>query len=261
MNLLIVDDEIYAIQGILDSVDWKQLPFEKVLTANSYTQALNIFLNHQIDLLICDIEMPYGSGLDLVGWVKENHPKTECIFLTCHDEFDFAKQAIKLQCLDYLLKPIAPDKLQEVMMQGIENVNQHKKDEQYVKYGMQYLNQLNTIQEETGKMKPADIIKKVESYIQTHLSEPITVEEISSQVFISPDHLTRLFKKETSLTVIDFITQQRMFWAKELLIKNEVSIAMISAKVGYSNYSYFTKVFKKTYGETPRDFIKKRLSQ
>ena len=96
MKLLIVDDEIYAIQGILDSVDWQKLAFEEVLTANSYAQAVNEFMKQSIDVLLCDIEMPYGSGLDLVEWVKAHYPETECIFLTCHSDFDFARQTLSI---------------------------------------------------------------------------------------------------------------------------------------------------------------------
>jgi two-component system response regulator YesN len=69
MNLLIVDDEILAVQGILDGVEWDKLSFDRVLTANSYAQAVNIFLENQIDVMLCDIEMPYGIGTELVQWV------------------------------------------------------------------------------------------------------------------------------------------------------------------------------------------------
>lgn len=65
MNLAIVDDEVIAIQGILDSVDWERMKLDKVLTANSYAQAVNLFLQEKIDILICDIEMPFGSGCSL----------------------------------------------------------------------------------------------------------------------------------------------------------------------------------------------------
>ena len=70
MNLLIVDDEMFAIQGILDDVPWEQLKFDNIYTANSYAQAVNIFRSHKVDILLCDIEMPMGNGLDLVQWVR-----------------------------------------------------------------------------------------------------------------------------------------------------------------------------------------------
>lgn len=253
MTLLIVDDEIYAIQGILDGIEWERLEFDRILTANSYAQALTIFQNESVDVMISDIEMPYGSGLELVEWVRKNHPDTECIFLTYHDEFDFAKKAIKLQCLDYVLKPVPPEKLSEILIKAIEVTQQKQRKEHYAQYGKHYLDELSDT--DIGKQaKPKDIVNEIEQIIRKNLSETKTVEELARQVYLSPDHLTRLFKKEKGQTVIEYITHQSMFWAKELLEQNELTISRISAKVGYGNYSYFTKVFKKYYGKTPREY-------
>lgn len=254
MRLLIVDDEIYAIQGILDGVDWPLLQLEEVLTANSYAQAVNIFVKERVDILLCDIEMPYGSGIDLVEWVKENYPGTECIFLTCHDEFDFARQAIKLQCLDYVLKPAPPEKIIEVLEHACSVIRGRRQSQQYEQYGKRYVEEISKPGEQEAGMRPKNVIEEVEHYIQKNISESLTVEEIAKTVYLSPDHLTRLFKKNHGQTLIDYITEQRMVLAKELLEQEQLSISMISAKVGYNNYSYFTKMFKKYYGKTPRDY-------
>lgn len=253
MNLLIVDDEVFAIQGILDGVDWDKLNFENIYTANSYAQALNIFVKEKVDVMLCDIEMPYGSGLDLVEWVKKEYPATECIFLTCHDEFDFARQAISLKCLDYVLKPAPPEKILEVLKKAIEVVEEKEKDENYKKFGKFYVEELakNKQEENTSSQ---NVVEQVEEYIQLHISENLTVEELAKIVYLSPDYLTRLFKKKHDMTLIDYITKCRLFLAKELLEKNEMSISMISSKVGYGNYSYFTRIFKKYCGVTPSEY-------
>lgn len=261
MNLLIVDDEVFAIQGILDGVNWKQLNFENVFTANSYSQALNIFQKEAIDILVCDIEMPFGTGLDLVEWVRKQSPETECIFLTCHDEFDFAKQAISLKCFDYLLKPIPPDRLVEVLLRAMEEIRQRQKTKEYLNYGKRFLEELSEKKEEGKDTRLKDPVGEVERYIQSHITDTLTVEELAKIVYLSPDHLTRLFKKQKGQTLIDYITSQRMFLAKELIEKNELSISMISAKVGYGNYSYFTKMFKKYYGKTPSDYQRAYLRE
>lgn len=142
MNLLIVDDEIFAIQGLLDSVEWDQLTFDKILTANSFTQAVNIFMENEINIMLSDIEMPYGSGIELAEWVKSHYPETECIFLTCHDEFNFAKQAITLKCLDYVLKPVKPEKLLEVLKNAIDVINTKRKTKEYQQYGELYVSKM-----------------------------------------------------------------------------------------------------------------------
>ena len=76
MNILIVDDEELAVQGILDGVNWEQLSFDKVLTARSYEDAVGIFGNTYIDILVSDIEMPGESGLKLIEYVNTHSPNT-----------------------------------------------------------------------------------------------------------------------------------------------------------------------------------------
>ena len=122
MNLLIVDDEVLAIQGLVDDMDWKKLDFDEVFTANSYAQAVNIMNKQEIDVLLCDIEMPLRSGVELVRWAKERKPELECIFLTCHAEFSFAKQAIQMGCLDYILKPAETEEVEACLKRATEKL-------------------------------------------------------------------------------------------------------------------------------------------
>ncbi|HHV12351.1 MAG TPA: response regulator transcription factor [Clostridiales bacterium] len=253
MNLLIVDDEVFAIQGILEDIHPLKIYFQEIFTANSYAQAVNIFLGHKIDILLCDIEMPYGTGLDLVEWVKSQSPMTECIFLTCHDEFNFAKQAIQLQCLDYVLKPATAETVNGVLRKAIKAIGAKQKDQIYRDYGRIYFETIEE-QEKEGGVDSRHAVEKVEEYIRLHIDEPLTVEELSQMVYLSPAHLSRLFKKKYNMTLIDYITNEKMKLAKELLERDELSITVISAKTGYNHYSYFTKMFKKVYGKTPREY-------
>ena len=252
MKLLIVDDEVFAIQGILDGVDWDRAGFEQVLTANSYAQAVNLFLEHAIDLLVCDIEMPYGSGLELVEWVRQHFPATAVIFLTCHDEFSFAQQAIKLKCMDYILKPVPGERMTELLVKVRTMLEVQRREEAYREYGKTYVQTLAGGKEQRDEKN--DPLAVVEAHIKENLSEALVVEDLAKLVYLSPDHLTRLFKKKHNKTLIDYITQQRMFLAKELLDSGIMSIGMVAASVGYPNYSYFTKQFKRHYGITPREY-------
>lgn len=254
MKLLIVDDEIYAIQGIIDGVDWKNLELDRVLTANSYAQAVNIFMENKIDILLCDIEMPYGSGVELVEWVKGHSPETECIFLTCHDEFQFARKAINLNCLDYLLKPASVSQITEILEKAIRTVKEKQTNLKYQDYGKSFIKKMG---ESTNDSVEAT--EKIKDYIKVHIADTLTVEGLAKYVNLSPDYLTRTFKKKYNLTIIDYITEQRMFLAKELLIQNTMSISMVAVKVGYGNYSYFTKMFKKFYGLSPRELQQEYL--
>ncbi len=111
MTLLIVDDEYYSVDGIYQKVMGANMGFAKILKAYSLAQAQACFLAEPIDVMISDIEMPKGSGLELVGWVREQAFPTVCVFLTAFAKFGYASTAIKLESFDYLLKPVEEDQL------------------------------------------------------------------------------------------------------------------------------------------------------
>lgn len=127
-SVLIVDDEIFAIRGVISSIDWEKLSVDDISTAHSMGQAQKVFADKSIDVMLCDIEMPNGSGLDLLWWVHEKHPDTVTLFLTCHSDFDYAKKALELGAAGYLLKPVPFDELQTALMKAIEKRHQIKEN-------------------------------------------------------------------------------------------------------------------------------------
>lgn len=129
MNLLIVDDEYFSVENMKNKLDWKSLNFEQVFCAYSMAQAQEIFAHHIIDILLCDIEMPKGTGLDLLEWVRAQNHRTVCIFLTCFAEFTYANKALQLESSDYLLKPIDSVELLKAINKAI-NKRRQKEVEQ-----------------------------------------------------------------------------------------------------------------------------------
>lgn len=252
MNVLIVDDEILAIQGLLDDINWDIFEFNEILTANSYAQAVNIFLQKKVDILLCDIEMPFGSGLELVKWVKEHYSNTECIFLTCHSEFNFAKQAVSMQCLGYILKPADSSEVEDYLAKAQRLIKERGDNEMYENYGKIYLNNLK---DDVKVPIASDVVEQVEEYIYSHISEPLNIEEIAKDVHVSSAHLGRMFRKKHNMSIIDYITEQRISLAKKLLQDGNITVSAASVKAGYNNYSYFTKIFKKCTGKTPREYV------
>lgn len=252
MNILIVDDEQLAVQGILDGVNWELLKCDKVLTANSYQEALEIFRNTYIDILISDIEMPGESGLKLIEYVNEHSPNTECLILTCHDEFDFAQAAVRLNCMEYILKPIRYQRLTEILMRAKDKATQRRQNEQIQRYGQHYMESL--AKETRGETTNA--LEAAVSYIDQHLTEDLSVRDLASTCYISADHLTRLFKKKFGISVSEYIQEKRIRLAGELLRQHTMTISMVANSVGIGNYSYFTEQFKKYFGMTPREYQK-----
>lgn len=136
--MLIVDDEKFAIEGIMNCMDWESRGIEAVYAAGSADEARILMQEKPIDILICDIEMPDEDGLSLIRWVKEHYPLTEFVFLTCHSEFTYAKQAVHLGSFDYLLKPVDSEELAQVVERMIDSIHERRElsdyNEKYQKY-------------------------------------------------------------------------------------------------------------------------------
>lgn len=96
--------------------------------------------------------------------------------------------------------------------------------------------------------------KLLSDYIDHHYSEELNRKVLADLVFISPDHLARLFKHETGKTLINYITDKRIEEAKKLLLNSNATVYIIADQVGYDNYSYFSKTFKKNTGFSPIEF-------
>ncbi|MCG7377054.1 helix-turn-helix domain-containing protein [Paenibacillus sp. ACRSA] len=121
-NLLIVDDEVYALQAMVEGVDWHSAGIDQVFSAGDAEEARTILKRHAIDIMICDIEMPGETGLDLQSWVLKHDPGMLTIFLTGHALFAYAQSAIKLNSFDYVLKPAPADQLLKIVSQAVDKI-------------------------------------------------------------------------------------------------------------------------------------------
>ena len=126
MRVLIVDDEVYAVEAIREMVDWEALGIGEVVSAYSMKQAQKLLTEKPCDILICDIEMPRGSGLELLSWMREEGMDTVALFLTSHANFNYANRAIKLDTFDYILKPADPAEIQKVLSRAVEKVEENR---------------------------------------------------------------------------------------------------------------------------------------
>lgn len=102
VDILIVDDEISAIEAVQKGIHWDKLAVSSIYTATSMKEAIEQLNKHNIDIMLSDIEMPRGTGLELLQWLKQNKPEVGCIFMTCHADFKYAQKAIQLGSIDYL---------------------------------------------------------------------------------------------------------------------------------------------------------------
>jgi len=115
-KVLLVDDEEEVRQGIRDRINWAQYDFEVIGEAENGREALNFFDESIPDIVLTDINMPFMDGLELTAEIKENYPTVKVVILTGFDDFKFAQTAIKYGVSDYILKPVLPKDINELLI-------------------------------------------------------------------------------------------------------------------------------------------------
>lgn len=115
LKVLIADDEPNIREGIRYSVNWKSYAMDVVAEAEDGEEALELALKHNIDILLVDLNMPIMNGLTVVKHIREKLHKCRVIIITGYDDFSYAQEALRLQVDDYLLKPLNPENLNNVI--------------------------------------------------------------------------------------------------------------------------------------------------
>ena len=107
LTILLVDDDQLLTEKTKNSLNWDGLGIDMVFTANNIHEAKGILKVYKVDILLCDVDMPMGSGLELVEWIRESKMEMKCIFLSSYANFTYAQKALRLGSVNYLLKPIS----------------------------------------------------------------------------------------------------------------------------------------------------------
>jgi len=120
MRVMILDDQGSVIDGILTGVDFVALGIDQVECAASAQEAREIITARKVDILLCDIEMPGENGLELNKWIREHYPEMLRILLTCHADFAYAQEGIKLDCFDYIVQPAPYSEIEESLRRAVQ---------------------------------------------------------------------------------------------------------------------------------------------
>ena len=159
-------------------------------------EARDILASSAIDIMICDIEMPGESGLELIQWMQDAYPEIICIILTGFPDFNYARSAISLGVYQYLLKPVSFEELEKVISSAIERVEENMAVS------------MKTPNEKDSEM--SDPIRQVRGYLEEHYNEIITRRNIESLVHLNGDYINREFKKCTGYTLMEYIQRYRL---------------------------------------------------
>lgn len=268
---MIADDEVIE-RMVLHKTLRKHLgDICEIHQAENGREALKIYEEKKIQIAILDIEMPGINGIQTAEKIRETDPYCCIIFLTAFDEFNYAKKAITVRALDYLLKPYQEDELLSVLEEAIR-LTDKRRDERMAQAGMaarqEPLREKQPKEEppmeetvgseedvgESGYGRISKVSEMIRSYICEHYMDDLSMQDMARMMNYSEAYFCKLFKQCFSSNFTSYLTQFRMEEAKKLLAEPTVNVKNVGEAVGYSDSNYFAKVFKRYTGSSPTEY-------
>ncbi len=254
-KILIADDELIERKVLCKSLHKVFGEDVQLYEAKSGREALELFEQENIKIAILDIEMPGVDGLEAARIMREKDKNCVIIFLTAYDDFSYAKQAIRVKALDYLLKPYDENELHSTVEEAMRLVDHNyeaviEDEEEEIMFS-----------DENDDIRFSLLKEKVESYIKEHYTEEISMHDIAHIMNYSESYFCKLFKQCFKVNFTTYLANHRMEKAKSMLEDPLTNVKVVGISCGYPDSNYFARVFKRATGLTPTEYRKKKMNE
>jgi two-component system response regulator YesN len=204
------------------------------------------------ELAFVDVQMPGFGGLELMQKASSLGMTTQFIVISGYAEFAYAQKAMFLGALSYCLKPFSKNEVLDCMEKAYRHICRENAENSALK-----LPDANRPAEEAAATSNR-MVKTMLHYIDRNYSNDISIQDLADLCAVNSGYAGQLFRRETGETFSSYLTSCRIKKATELLEKTDGSVSEIACSVGYRDYFYFAKVFKRATGKTPSEFRLRR---
>lgn len=255
-KVLIAEDEDIIRKGLMFLADWQKIDCVVMGEAANGLEGLEKIREYRPDIVIVDINMPMMDGLEMLEKSIKEYGY-DAIIVSGYNEFEYARKGIRLGVTEYLLKPVNYSELYEAIGKIAAKRQAHAKfcdDIRQIDVEKKKLGILKTEEGESTKSGNRYVDFMLQCIQERYFSR-LSLTDVSEQCGMSCTYLNAKFKGETGYTFNDYLNRYRMQRAVELLKENKYMIYEIAEQVGFADYKYFIKVFKKYMGCSPAHFL------
>ena len=252
-SILIVEDEELELEFIEAVVREEVQPEDIVMTAHTGAQAVRQAKKRHPDIIIMDIMLPELDGLEAIEEIRKFAPDTCISILSAYTDFRFAQRAISLRVFEYMLKPIKPSDFKAILKRMMESVDEKRENE---KSGMPQMIAEAIVKNGNPGGEQQSFVDESVRYIQKHFKERLTLQMVASRVYMNAQYFSRVFKRETGVTFTEYVNTLKIQYACKLLETTNYPAYRISSECGFTDPSYFNRVFFAQMNMTPKKYKK-----
>lgn len=267
-RVLLVDDEQIERMALAKKIDRYYGDKVEIYHAVNGREAVAMCGEQKNDIVIMDISMPEMNGVMAAKYIRKMDDECSIIFLSAYDDFEYARNAIKVRALDYLLKPCDMNDLLAVMDTALQKLDKEnafngnsisgkEQNKETQIDGSNYNNVRENRPKRTDNVRNSDeqtTIKYLKEYVENNYIYDISMQEAAEEMGYSDAYFSKLFKQYFNQNFTAYLTEYRIKKAKELLSNTNHSIKDISRMVGYTDSNYFAQIFKRLVGEIPSKY-------
>lgn len=232
-KVLIADDEPIIREGIRDSVEWSSLQMDVKAEAEDGEEALELALEHSIDILLVDLNMPIMNGLTLIKHIREQLPQCKIVIITGHDEFTYAQEAVRLHVTDYILKPADPDQLKQVLEGVRQELETTVKENEYFEMASNQISKnLSLLRERfcsawiEGRLEESEIQKQLD-FLKLPLVSPKHFGVIQCPEYFANKPLMKEKEKQMFMFSIENIVSELLESYSNVIFRDETGLIIM----------------------------------
>lgn len=240
-KVMAADDEAYMREALEKLISWNGMGCElKSVSSNGKELVERMEMEHP-DIVITDVKMPLMDGLEVCKYVYETCPETQIIILSAYSEFEYARTAIHYSICEYVLKISVLEELPRAVEKAIRNLEKYRKVFLQSDGG-------------TAEKDTEDLYNQMVQFIKENYRSKITLDDMAEKLHANRSYLSRLYKSRSGVNLFDDILKMKIEKAKEYMENTNWKIYEISEAVGFDDTGYFSRVFKKYSGVSPREY-------
>lgn len=242
-KVIIIDDNRLLADSLAKLSIWEEFNCKIECVCYDSSSGESAILRIKPDIVLTDIKLPNKDGLEVISEIIKTLPSVKVLCMSAYDDFSYSRRALKLKCVDYLLKPFSPEDLRNALSDLMEDFDEAS-------------DITDTDEESSGVLKQADnpILQPVIQYISENVDRSVTAEEVAKEFYISTSKLNKMIQQSYNMGFRELRMELCMNKAKELLLNIKYGVEEVALKVGYTNYFSFYRAFIREYGMTPTDY-------
>jgi len=251
-KVLIAEDELIERMVLCKTLRKHLGELCDIFESKNGREALEVFDREQPQIAILDIEMPGINGLEVARKIRESGKDCAILFLTGFDKFSYAKQAISVRALEYLLKPYNEQELIYAVEEAMQHASRFSKE---IRQNVRKVEDITPVREEGNESLRLSLIREdIRTYIGKNYQKDISMQSAAQAMGYSEAYFCKLFKQCFRVNFSAYLNEYRIEKAKAMMADSRISIKDIGIACGYSDSNYFARVFKRITGQTPSDY-------